>query len=169
MAASITILLALVAAELGSAAASDLGQLIIVSAVSGTLSLAAYLHSKQPGGLPTLRGLGWTDLFRFWWWPGLAFAATYYLSLQGLLLFLAGANLHSRLLLGVMAGTVGAGMTLYCFYLGHRRAIEDRLYQTVPSSLLRCPFVLGILSKGSGTAAASTASEEMMLQEGRHS
>jgi hypothetical protein len=169
MAASITILFALLAAELGSAAASELGQLVIVSAVSGTLALGAYLLSRQPGavGLPTLRGLGWTDLFRFWWWPGLAFAATYYLSLQGLLLFLAGVNLDSRAFQALMAGSVGAGMTLYCYYLGHRRAIEDRLYQTVPSSLLRCPFVLGILSKGNGTPGATTAPPEMVLQEER--
>ena len=38
-------------------------------------------------------------------------------------------------------------MSLYGYYLGHRRSVEDRLAQTIPASLLRCPFVIGISSK----------------------
>jgi hypothetical protein len=162
IAASVTIVLALVAAEFSPAAASHLGQLVLVSAISGTVSLAAYLLGKQPGRawLPTIAGFRWTDLFRFWWWPGLAFAATYYLSLQGLLLFMVGTKLEGRVSQGLIAGTVGAGMTLYCYYLGNRRAIEDRLFQNVPTSLLRCPFVLGILSKSRATPVATSAATE---------
>jgi hypothetical protein len=178
VAAAIAVLLSMIAAALGSAAASSLGQLLIVSAVSGTLALFAYLLSKQPERAwgAVLRNIGWTELFRFWWWPGVAFAATYYLTLQGIFLFMAGAELGARTLQILMAGSVAAGMTLYCSYLGHRRAVEDRLHQTIPRSLLRCPFVLGLLSKGSETSSLrghsypdteSVAPEPLMVREGR--
>ena len=48
----------------------------------------------------------------------------------------------------VMAGGVGGLLGLYCYYLGWRRRLEDKVFQSVPSSLLRCPFVMGLLSKG---------------------
>jgi hypothetical protein len=38
-------------------------------------------------------------------------------------------------------------MAAYCYYLGHRRHVENQIKQVVPPSLLRCPFVMGILSK----------------------
>jgi len=176
---SLTVLFAMVSAEAASAGGSTLGQLLVVSAASGTLALGSYLLGTQPGGpwLTSIRGLEVTEVFRFWWWPGVAFAATYYLSLQGLLLFLVGVGLESRAMQSALAGSVGAGMALYCYYLGHRRTVEDRLYQHVPRSLLRCPFVLGILSKDSATTEAATAATQhataapdaMMLREGRRS
>jgi hypothetical protein len=151
-----TVLVAIGITALVPVAASDLGQLVIVSLVSGTLALAAYLWSKQPrrtwtSMLKTLKDLPRTELLRFWWWPGLAFSATYYLSLQGLFLFVVGTGLHNRVIQGLLAGSVAGGMLLYCSYLGHRRAVEDRLSQTVPSSLLRCPFIFGILSRGNAS------------------
>jgi len=169
-AAAITVLVALSAAEASVVAASDLGQLIIVSLVSATLGLGMYLSSKEPDRpwLQTLRGSGGAELLRFWWWPGLAFGATYYLSLQGVVLFMAGADLQSRGLQSLLAGSVGAGMALYCYYLGQRRAIEDGLNRNVPSSLLRCPFVLSILSKGKAATSETPVSESMILREERH-
>ena len=149
LAATMTGGLSLIAVELAPQARSELAQLLIVSTVSGTLALAAYLIGKAPDRPwdAMMSNVHWIELFRFWWWPGLAFAATYYLSLQGLFLFIIDGRIENRLTQVLMAGVIAAGMTAYCSYLGHRRAVEDRLYRTIPQSLLRCPFVFGILTK----------------------
>jgi uncharacterized membrane-anchored protein len=104
-------------------------------------------------------------LFRFWWWPGLAFAATYYLVLAGMVAFLFKMDQVSGLTQGAIAGTVGGVMALYCYYLGYRRAVEDRVQQMVPASLLRCPFVMGILSKGTLSGKSAIPSVDGMVQE----
>jgi hypothetical protein len=87
------------------------------------------------------------ELFRYWWWPGLAFAATYYLSWAGLVFFVAQTDVSSGLARGAIAGAVAGMMAMYGYYLGHRRHVENQLREIVPPSLLRCPFVMGILSK----------------------
>ncbi len=127
---------------------SELGQFFLVSLLGGTLGLMAYFSGLRPGNwLRQLSGTPWSELFRFWWWPGLAFAATYFLVLLGLALYVFGQDpIPPTTMLG-MAVTVGVMMTLYCWYLGNRRAFEDQVRQEIPSTLLRCPFVMGILSK----------------------
>ncbi|HET8580048.1 MAG TPA: hypothetical protein VFL31_03540, partial [Nitrospiraceae bacterium] len=105
--------------------------------------------SSRAGGWRAIVGtVGWAELFRFWWWPGLAFAATYYLTLAGAATFLFRLDAMSGVIESLIAGAVTGVMTLYCYYLGYRRHLENQVQQTVPPSLLRCPFVLGILSKG---------------------
>ena len=42
---------------------------------------------------------------------------------------------------------VTAIMTLYGYYLGHRRHVEDEQAPQLSSGMLRCPFVMGILGK----------------------
>lgn len=84
---------------------------------------------------------------KFWWWPGLAFAATYYLVLLGGCLYMLKRPMDSIGLFAGVAGMVGGLMALYCYYLGHRREIENRQQGAVSSALLRCPFVMGILGK----------------------
>ena len=64
-----------------------------------------------------------------------------------------------------MGGLVAGLMALYSYYLGYRRFQEDRIQQAVPASLLRCPFVLGILSKAGGGSGGALASAEMALGE----
>lgn len=126
-----------------------LGQFAVASLIGGTLALLAYLAGEQrAAGLRVRVGGDWPQLFRFWWWPGLAFAATYYLALAGLAVFVLKRDLHDMLLqAGVVTG-VGMLMALYGYYLGVRRQHEDRIKQLVPAPLLRCPFVMGILNKG---------------------
>lgn len=129
--------------------ATGLAQLILVTLCAGSLSVWAYLAGEQrPGGWQSsLHAAGWTEVFRYWWWPGLAFAATYYLSWAGLVWFVAKAEVSGSIARGLIAGAVAGMMAAYCYYLGHRRHVEDQLRQVVPPSLLRCPFVMGILSK----------------------
>lgn len=130
-------------------AATGLAQLIVVTLCAGSLAVWAYLAGEQrPGGWHVFMDTaGWTELFRYWWWPGLAFAATYYLSWAGLAFFVAQTDVSGVVVRGGIAGAVAGMMAAYCYYLGHRRHVENQLRQIVPPSLLRCPFVMGILSK----------------------
>ncbi|MFM8552696.1 MAG: hypothetical protein ACKOCD_10400 [Nitrospiraceae bacterium] len=124
-------------------------QFAAMSLLAGSVALPAYLSGQQrPGGwLAAVGSLGWPEIFRFWWWPGLAFAATYYLVLAGAVTFLLRPDRMSGALHAAIGLAVTGVMALYCYYLGYRRALEDRIHQAVPTSLLRCPFVFGILSK----------------------
>lgn len=130
-------------------AATGLVQFILVTLCAGSVAVWAYLAGEErPGGWrAVLNATGWMELFRYWWWPGLAFAATYYLSWAGLAHFVVQADANNSLLQGAMAGAVAGMLATYCYYLGHRRYVENQLRQIVPPSLLRCPFVMGILSK----------------------
>ena len=47
---------------------------------------------------------------------------------------------------------VTAIMTLYGYYLGHRRHVEDEQAPQLSSGMLRCPFVMGILGKSPNTS-----------------
>jgi hypothetical protein len=44
------------------------------------------------------------------------------------------------------AAAVTALITLYCYYLGRCRWQEEKLHATIPASMLRCPFVMGLLN-----------------------
>jgi len=144
-------------------AATGLAQLILVTLCAGSLSVWAYLAGEQrPGGWHALMNrAGWMELFRYWWWPGLAFAATYYLSWAGLMFFVVEADVSGSVVRGAIAGAVAGMMAGYCYYLGHRRHVENQLRQIVPPSLLRCPFVMGILSKQSAFGQGGTPPEAM--------
>jgi hypothetical protein len=165
---AICALFASVMSTLGESGRSDIGQLVTVTAVAGTVALWAYLAGEQQtGGLWARLGeVGLVELFRFWWWPGLAFAATYYLVLAGVVMFLFRVDGMGGTGQVVMAGLVATIMALYGYYLGYRRFHEDRIQQAVPASLLRCPFVMGILSKnGRNFRERALASTEMALGE----
>ena len=134
---------------LWEAGRSELGQFIVASVATGSLTLVAYLMGEQrrDGWTGRLVGGEWSKLFAFWWWPGMAFGATYYLVLSGIVVFIFKQEATHIGVQSLMAGMVAGIMALYGYYLGHRRKLEDRLHRTVPPSLLRCPFVTGILSK----------------------
>ncbi|WP_447984446.1 hypothetical protein [Nitrospira sp. Nam74] len=124
-------------------------QFAIVTLVAGTVTILAYMAGEQrPGGWQArLSVVGWAELFRFWWWPGLAFAATYYLVISGIVTFVLRWETETVWLQGLTAGLVAVLMSVYSYFLGGRRYQEDRIHQVVPPSLLRCPFVMGLLSK----------------------
>src|SRR5262249_31141045 len=75
---------------LGRVGSEAISQLVGVTLLGGTVALWSYLGGVQQGRTLVVRWStrGWSDLFRFWWWPGLAFAATYYLVQVGALTFL---------------------------------------------------------------------------------
>ena len=121
----------------------------IVTVAAGTVALLAFFAGQSSGDAWFFRvtATRWGELVKFWWWPGLAFAATYYLVLLGGCLYVLKRPMDSVGLFAGVAGMVGGLMALYCYYLGHRREIENRQQGAVSSGLLRCPFVMGILSK----------------------
>ena len=130
-----------------------LAQGAIVTIAAGTIALLAFF-AGQAGGEAWVSRVGatsWGELMKFWWWPGLAFASTYYLVVIGGCLYVLKQPLSSVGLFAGAAALVGGLMSLYCYYLGYRRDVENREQGGVPSALLRCPFVMGILGKSRET------------------
>ncbi|HJR75908.1 MAG TPA: hypothetical protein VJ805_03010 [Nitrospiraceae bacterium] len=151
---------ATVMASIAPEPVSLMAQVAVVTMVAGAVTVFAYFDGRERNGgwMQVMTAAGWGELLKFWWWPGLAFAATYYLVLIGALLFPLRQTNPSVNVLIASAGVIGAVMGLYGYYLGHRRDAEDRIRQEVPASLLRCPFVMGILGRsGIGTRPAETA------------
>lgn len=146
---SATCLIVAVAATRIPLGQTELAQFAIVTLVAGTVTLMAYMAGEQrPGGWQArLSVVSWSELFRFWWWPGLAFAATYYLVVSGIVTFVLRWDTENLWLQGLTASVVAGLMAVYSYFLGGRRYQEDRIHQAVPPSLLRCPFVMGLLSK----------------------
>lgn len=131
-----------------------LAQLLGVTILGGGVALCAYFGGLRPSAswVETLRRTAPTELLKYWWWPGMAFASTYYLVVMGLLLFVGR---QPRIATGqaVVGGAlVTAMMGLYGYYLGHRRQVEDEQAPQLSSGMLRCPFVMGILGKTVGSS-----------------
>jgi hypothetical protein len=157
------LLIGAAAASLGAIVDNDLAATLVqvsaVTVIAGVLAVCAYFGGLRPPGA-WMQGLMETkvaELLKYWWWPGLAFASTYYLVVAGAVIFLLKLprvpTAHA-----VSGGAfVTALMALYGFYLGHRRQVEERQGVSVSPSLLRCPFVMGILSKSSHSAVAGTS------------
>ena len=142
--------------------ASQIAALIQFSAVAilgGGVALCAYFGGLRPQASWTqgLLQTKATELFKYWWWPGLSFAATYYLVAAGCVIFLLKQPGIPTSYAMVNGGVVAGMMALYCYYLGFRRQVEEQQGQTMSSALLRCPFVMGILGKSVGTVAAVPA------------
>lgn len=88
----------------------------------------------------------WRELLRFFIWPGMTFGWTYYLITLGAISFLmAVPNPPAWTRILITAG-IGGLMSLYGYYLGRCRWQDEKLHATIPPSLLRCPFILGILT-----------------------
>jgi hypothetical protein len=101
------------------------------------------------------------ELLKYWWWPGLSFAATYYLVAAGCVIFLLKEPGIPTAYAMASGGFVTGMMALYCYYLGFRRQVEEQQGQTMSSALLRCPFVMGILGKSTGAGVSVTAGSKV--------
>lgn len=146
-------------ALLGEIGRLSVVQLLSVSLVAGALAVWAYLAGEQRAGIwYALPGtVSQSEFVRFWWWPGLTFAGTYYLVALGFWTYVIRSDGPAVIVHATMAALVAGIMALYCYYLGHRRHVENQVQQVVSPSLLRCPFVMGILTK-SGTTGPPTVS-----------
>lgn len=139
-------------------------QLAAVTLVGGTIALGAYFSGVRPH-VPWTAGLLDTKLsesLKYWWWPGMAFASTYYLVAAGIVIFVAREPGVPTWCAAVAGGMVAALMGLYGYYLGYRRHIEDEQAPEVSAAMLRCPFVMGILGKsGAGTSLAAPSTSKV--------
>jgi hypothetical protein len=147
--------------------AAVLAQGAIATIAAGTIGLLAFF-AGQAGGeawMPRVAATSWRELMKFWWWPGLAFAATYYLVVLGGCLYVLKQPLGSVGLFAGIAALVGGLMSLYCYYLGSRRDAENRQEGGVPSALLRCPFVMGILGKSRETISTAALNGSAAVYE----
>jgi hypothetical protein len=143
---------------------ATLAQLSGVAVFGGAVALCAYFGGLKQGD-SWVNGLLRTEpreLIKYWWWPGLAFASTYYLVFVAIMVFLLREP-GVATSFAVCGGAIVAGMmALYGFYLGYRRHVEEQQGPTLDPALLRCPFVMGILGKSSnrGTPAAAASGSE---------
>jgi len=134
-------------------------QLSAVALLGGGVALCAYLGGLLPQS-SWAQGLSQTkpgELLKYWWWPGLSFAATYYLVAAGCVIFFLRQPGIPTAYAMVCGGFVTGMMALYCYYLGFRRQVEEQQGHTMSSALLRCPFVMGILGKSTGAGVSMTA------------
>jgi hypothetical protein len=126
-----------------------LAQLVSVTLLGGGLALCAYFGGLYPASswLQSLRQTAPGELMKYWWWPGMAFASTYYLVAMGVLLFVVRQPTVASGSAALMGALVAAVMAAYGYYLGDRRHVEDEQAPQLSSGMLRCPFVMGILGK----------------------
>jgi hypothetical protein len=140
------------AGSFGQAVGGQQAALIQLSAVTilgGAIALCAYFGGLKPQAswLAGLAETKTTELLKYWWWPGLAFAATYYLVVVGVAVFLLKQP-EISMAVAVAGGAFVTGlMALYGYYLGYRRNVEEQQGRSLSPALLRCPFVMGILGK----------------------
>jgi hypothetical protein len=139
--------------------AATLLQVAAITILGGAITLCAYFAGLTPSGR-WMEGLMETraaELLKYWWWPGLAFASTYYLVVTGAVIFLLKQP-GVPTSYAVCGGSLVAGvMALYGYYLGYRRHVEEQQGLSLSPALLRCPFVMGILTKASGSPVAGAS------------
>jgi hypothetical protein len=151
---------------IADAQGAALAQLLSVTVLGGGLALCAYFGGLYPSvpWVHTLRQTAPGELLKYWWWPGMAFASTYYLVTMGLLLFVARQPTITPVSAAMMGALVTAMMGVYGYYLGDRRHVEDEQAPQLSSGMLRCPFVMGILGKTVG--ADGTAGDYVLGKTG---
>lgn len=137
---------------MGTRQGSVLVQLSAVTILGGAIALCAYFGGlrSQVSWMTGFFETRVSELLKYWWWPGMAFASTYYLVTAGIVIFLFREPGIPTLYAVIGGGLVTALMGLYGYYLGHRRQVEEQQGQGVSTALLRCPFVMGILDKSTG-------------------
>ena len=128
--------------------ATDLGHLGVIGILVGMACTLAFVQGLQPA-MPGWKGLlrySWRELLRFFMWPGMTFGWTYYLITLGAISFLTAVPNPPTWTRVLVTAGIGGLMSLYGYYLGRCRWQEEKLHATIPPSLLRCPFILGILT-----------------------
>jgi len=128
--------------------ATNPGHLGIIGILVGTACTLAFVQGLQPV-MTRWEGLmqySWRELLRFFMWPGMTFGWTYYLIALGAISFLLAIPNPSMWTRVLITAGIGGLMSLYGYYLGRCRWQEEKLHATISPTLLRCPFILGILA-----------------------
>ncbi len=127
----------------------EVGQAILVCVVAACFAHGAFLSGKRPlEDFPERFRIGsWWEACRFWLWPCLTFAVTYYLVQFGFIAFVLRVE-DAALLVHLVVGGVTAGlMAGYGYFLGARIFVETQTQGEFSEGLARCPFVMEILAK----------------------
>ena len=129
-------------------AQTDVVHLLIIGVVTGGAGTLAYVKGLQPAVAmwDRLSGYSWGELTRFFLWPGVAFGWTYGLILLGITSYLLLVPNPPLLWRVLMAASTAGLISLYCYYLGWCRWQEEKVHTGISPAVLRCPFILGILS-----------------------
>ena len=127
----------------------EVGQAILVCVVAACFAHGAFLSGKRP--LEDFRDRfkieSWWEACRFWLWPCLTFAFTYYLVQFGLIAFVLQVE-DTALFVHLIVGGVTSGMMAgYGYFLGARVFVETQTQVEISEGLKRCPFVMEILAK----------------------
>ena len=133
-----------------------IAQLSAVTMLGGGVALCAYFGGLRPQAswMAGFAQAKTSELLKYWWWPGLAFASTYYLVAAGAVIFVLRQPGIPTAFAVASGAAVTAMMALYGYYLGYRRQVEEQQGLNVSPSLLRCPFVMGILGKSANMEPA---------------
>jgi hypothetical protein len=128
--------------------ATDLGHFVVMGVFAGIACTLAFVQGLQPAmsGWKGLMHYSWRELLRFFMWPGMTFGWTYYLIALGAISFLLAVPNPPLWTRALATAGIGGLLSLYGYYLGRCRWQEEKLHATIPPSLLRCPFILGILT-----------------------
>lgn len=129
-------------------AQTDFGQFMIIGLLAGGVGTVCYLAGLQPSKAlsQSFSQYSWRELLRFFAWPGVVFAWTYDLILLGITSFVIVTPSPGLAWRVLVAAGIGGLMGLYCYYVGRCRWQEEKLHATISPAMLRCPFILGILT-----------------------
>ncbi len=146
----------------------EIGQVMAVCVLAACFAHGAFLSGRYPLASVSdrLTARPWWDVCRFWLWPCLTFALTYYLVQIGMVMFVLqwkGVPLVPHLAVG---GVTVAMMAGYGYALGARVHLEAQTQGGVPEALQRCPFVMELFAK-TGQKASGQASAPTVVAHGR--
>ncbi len=128
---------------------SDIGQAMAVCVAAACVAHGAFLSGRYPLASVSdrLTARPWWDVCRFWIWPCLTFALTYYLVQRGVIMFVLQREGVSLVWHSAIGGVTAAMMAAYGSVLGARVHVEAHMQGGIPEALQRCPFVMTMFAK----------------------
>ncbi len=134
--------------NMGSVAWQPILQSIVIPIVLASISMLAFFAGEALFRQENERKKShtWLSCLWFWLWPSFTFALTYFLVLIGISSYVLRVEQISLIGFVIIAASTGLIMTGYSLYLGWRKSYEERLI-TIPESIQRCPFVMGMLKQ----------------------
>jgi len=148
----------------------EVGPAILVCIVAAFCAHGAFLSGKRPlDNFPDRFKIeSWLEACRFWTWPCLTFAFTYYLVQFGFIAFVLQVE-DAALFVHLAVGGVTAGvMAGYGYFLGVRVFVETQTRGGISEGLKRCPFVMEILAK-TGWVTSERKGEPVEISQGEPS
>ncbi len=136
---------------------------LVVGTMAACFAYGAFLagERQQEHWSDRFQHAGWFELGRFWIWPCLTFAVTYYLVQVGIVTYVFQLDLSQGFVQVCIGGITTGLLTAYCYYLGNRKFVECQDQQDIPENLKACPFVMEMLTKvgvvKSGLVSTQTA------------